>query len=121
MELQILETAFSVCQLKDFSKVDLSAPFTFTAATDKECALVCPTERVPDNVLAREDGWRAFRVAGVLEFSLVGILAKISAVLAARQISLFAVSTYYTDYALLKADRFDEAMTALEAAGYKII
>ena len=78
MKLQALPQAFTVCQVSDLSGVDFSRDFVFVTKTDEEVSLVCETECVPPNALAREDGWRAFRVSGVLEFSLVGILAKIS-------------------------------------------
>ena len=62
--------------------------------------LVCMTEHVPDNVTERDDGWKAFRIEGVLDFSLIGILSKISALLAENEIGIFAISTYNTDYIL---------------------
>ena len=121
MKLQALPQAFTVCQVSDLSGVDFSRDFVFVTKTDEEVSLVCETECVPPNALAREDGWRAFRVSGVLEFSLVGILAKISGILAEESISIFAVSTYNTDYLLVKAESFGRAMAALAKAGYAIL
>ena len=72
-------------------------------------------------LFCRENGWRAFRVEGVLEFSLVGVLAGITTVLAAHQIGIFAVSTYRTDYLLTKEENYENALTALEQAGYEIV
>ena len=83
MKLGVLKESFSVCKVASYECVDLEAPFVFTGSTDAEKSLVCPTSRVPAATLAREDGWRAFRVEGQLDFSLVGILARISSVLAA--------------------------------------
>jgi hypothetical protein len=71
--------------------------------------------------LARDDGWRMMRVQGVLDFSLVGILAKLSSVLAERRIGIFAVSTYNTDYILVKAENYERALAALAGAGYQIV
>lgn len=68
----------------------------------------------------REDGWRAFRAAGPLDFSLTGILAGIASVLAAAGIPIFAVSTYDTDYVLVKTERYEAALDALRAAGYDV-
>ena len=118
MNLQVLPQAFTVCQISDVSGVDFSREFVFLSRTDEELSLVCETSFVPANTLAREDGWRGFRVCGVLEFSLVGILAELSGILAKSGISIFAVSTYNTDYIFTKADVFDRAMAALSAAGY---
>jgi len=121
MNLQKLPQAFTVCQICDLSGIDFSREFVFVAKTDEEVSLVCETEFVPKTTLAREDGWRAFRVQGVLEFSLVGVLSSVSAVLTAAGISIFAISTYNTDYILTKADVFDCALRLLADAGYAIL
>ena len=118
MNLKILPQVFTVCQLPDVSGVDFSREFVYFSRTDEELSLVCETSFTPANTLAREDGWRGFRVCGVLDFSLVGILASISGILAAQGISIFAVSTYNTDYIFTKADVFDRAIAALSSAGY---
>ena len=75
---------------------------------------------VPGNTTERDDGWRAFRIVGVLDFSLVGILAGISEILAENRIGLFAVSTYNTDYILTKTENFERALDVLRNAGYAI-
>ena len=67
------------------------------------------------------DGWKAFRIQGVLDFSLIGILAKIATVLADNGISIFAVSTYNTDYVLIKKENYQKALEVLQTAGYKIV
>ncbi len=116
--IEPLDVDLSVCKVEDYSQVDICRPFCFTGSTDEEFSLVCPTELVPGNTTERDDGWRAFRIVGVLDFSLVGILAGISAVLAENKIGLFAVSTYNTDYILTKAENFEKAMDVLKSAGY---
>ena len=120
MTLKVLKGRFSVCRMEDFSRVDREAEWCFTARTDEEYSLVCPEGHVPENVLLRDDGWRVLRVEGVLDFSLVGILAGISDILAQANISLFAVSTYNTDYIFLKEERLEAALSALSEAGYVI-
>lgn len=120
MELEILPQEFSVCKVADFRGADLAAPFVFAASTDTEKSLVCPTALVPRETVAREDGWRAFRVAGTLDFSLVGILSSLSKTLADAGIGLFAVSTFDTDYILVKAAGFSRAIAALRAAGHEV-
>lgn len=82
---------------------------------------MCITDKVPANTTAREDGWKAFRVAATLAFSLVGILAKISAVLAENQIGTFCRFNVCTDYILTKKENFDKAAKALARAGYEIV
>lgn len=120
MKLKVFETALSVCKVEGLERVDFNHELTFVGITDEEVSLVCPTDVVPEHTTAREDGWQAFRIEGELDFSLVGILAKISGVLAEAQIGLFAVSTYNTDYILVKAADLDRALEALGKAGYEI-
>lgn len=111
--LETLETPFSVCKVTDYTQVDLEKPFVFTGTTDTEKSLVCPAEIVPENTVAREDGWRAFRICGELDFSLIGILAGITKVLADEKISVFAISTFNTDYVLVKENDFGKAIAVL--------
>lgn len=118
--IEPLDVDLSVCKVEDYSQADICRPFCFTGSTDEEFSLVCPTDMVPGNTTERDDGWRAFRIVGVLDFSLVGILAGISEILAENRIGLFAVSTYNTDYILTKAENYDRALDVLGKAGYTI-
>ena len=117
MRLQILPQEFSVCKVDDSSDIDLSDDFVFIGKTDREISLVCTTVSAPENCI-REDGWRAFRVAGDLDFSLVGIISKISGVLAEAGIGIFVISTYNTDYVLVKETNLDPAVRVLTEGGY---
>lgn len=119
--LEVLKTDFSVCKVTDYAGIDIDQPFVFTGCTDEEKSLVCPVELVPGNTTGRDDGWKAFRICGVLDFSLIGILAGIASVLAAERIGIFAVSTYNTDYILTKEENFARAIAALKEAGYRIL
>lgn len=120
MELKILKQDFSIGKLHDVSQADLQNEFCFFAKTDQENSLVCPTEFMPDDMIEREDGWRAFRIQGILDFSLIGILAKISSLLAEHKIGIFVISTYNTDYILTKAQNFERAVRVLADHGYEI-
>lgn len=120
MHLAKIDKDFSVCRLKDVTAVDLNAEFCFVGKTDEEISLVCLTEEVPDHALQREDGWKAFRIQGVLDFSLIGVLAKISSLLAEGGIGIFVVSTYNTDYILTKEEDHQRALDILAQAGYSI-
>lgn len=121
MEIERIHYCFSVCKVKDYSLVDLNDAYCFIEKTEEENALVCLTEHVPENVTAREDGWKAFRVRGMLDFSLIGILAKLASLLAEHQISIFALSTYNTDYILVKEEHYEQALKILSDAGYNIV
>ena len=119
MKLQVLPYDLTVCKVPSLADIDTGAGFFFIGKTDEEISLVCRTEDTPADTTDREDGWRGFRIAGILDFSLTGILAKISGVLAEKEIGIFAVSTYNTDYVLVKKENLDRAMEALSAAGYE--
>lgn len=121
MEIQKINYDFSVCKVKDYSLVNLDGEYCFIGKIDEENSLVCITEQVPENVITQDDGWKAFRIEGILDFSLIGILAKLAALLAENGISIFAISTYNTDYILIKQEKYEQALALLSAAGYNVI
>ncbi|MBE5960982.1 MAG: ACT domain-containing protein [Lachnospiraceae bacterium] len=121
MEMKRFEERFSVCKVRDYSEVNLADKFLFVGKTDEELSLVCLTDTVPSNTIEREDGWRAMRIQGELDFSLIGILSKISTILADNKIGIFAVSTYNTDYILVKEENYERALGLLKDNGYKIV
>lgn len=118
MELEILPQGFSVCKVKDFTDVSYEAGVYFIGKTERECSLVCETAYRPKECLKQEDGWRGFRIKGELDFSLTGILSKISSILAEAKIGIFAVSTYDTDYVFVKEEGFAKAVKELKKYGY---
>lgn len=120
MRIEVLEPEFTVCKVTDYSGVDLEGEFVFTGSTDVERSLVCPTTAVPDNTVSREDGWRAFRIVGQLDFSLVGVLASVTSALAAEGIPVFAVSTFDTDYVLVRSRDLSDAADALRGSGFEV-
>lgn len=121
LKLKKLNADFSVCKVKDYSQIDLSKDFCFTAKTDEENSLVCQTKDVPKNTTECSDTWKAFRIdEGMLDFSLIGILSKIANLLAQEKIGIFAVSTFNTDYIFTKSENFEKALKVLKSAGYEI-
>ena len=121
MELKKLPYDLTVCKVASLADVDLDGEFFFLGKTDEELSLVCRTEETPADTVERDDGWKGFRIEGVLEFSMVGILSKLSGILAENEIGLFAVSTYNTDYILVKEANFAKALEVLAAEGYTIV
>lgn len=120
MRLKTLPFDFTVCKLSKIDKINLNSEFCFIGKTDEEISLVCKTEDTPVDTIERDDGWRGFRIEGVLDFSLIGILSKLSAVLAESKIGIFAVSTYNTDYIFVKSENFGRALKVLLDAGYTV-
>jgi hypothetical protein len=87
--------------------------------TDEELSIVCPEDLVPREV-KKEGGWRVLKVEGPLDFSLTGVLASLTAPLASEGISVFALSTYDTDYLLVKEGKLEKAIQALREEGFEI-
>ncbi len=123
MNLKRISEEFSVCKLSGPAEIgtfDITSGFWFMGKTDEELSLVCETSSVPQNAAEREDGFLAFRIEGILDFSLIGILSKISTVLAEHGIGIFAVSTFNTDYILVKKENYEKALNHLVSAGYTV-
>ena len=121
MELIRLPHDLTVCKVADIADIDLGAGFYFIGKTDEELSLVCRTEDTPSRTLQREDGWKGFRIQGILDFSLIGILSALSGILARHEIGIFAVSTFNTDYILVKREQFEYALEVLSAEGYTVV
>lgn len=123
MKLQELPPILAVCRLDPASEIPIWAKtgrfFSLTQTPD-ELSIVCEQAVVPAGVQCEGD-WRVFKVVGPLDFSLTGILASIANPLAQAKISLFAVSTFDTDYVLVKNVDWTRALEALQAAKFEII
>ena len=121
MKLKVINETFSVCKIEDINKVNFEDSFCFVGKTDEELSLVCATKFAPSETIEREDGWRGFRIEGVLDFSLIGILSKLSTILAEEQIGIFAISTFNTDYLLTKEENFEKSIKVLSDNNINII
>jgi hypothetical protein len=122
MNLKLLEKEFAVCRLSPEAIIPnwaLPSSFLSISRTSAELSIVCEENLVPLDVKT-EAGWKVLRVEGTLDFSLTGILASILNPLAQAKISIFAVSTFDTDYVLVKIDNLEEACLALRSNGIKI-
>ena len=120
MVLKGLPYNLTVCKVAAISEIDMTSEFFFIGKTDEEISLVCKTEDTPSKTTKCEHGWKGFRIEGELDFSLIGILSKLSTILAEEKIGIFAVSTYNTDYILVKEEQFASAINALQNKGYEI-
>jgi uncharacterized protein len=121
LDLTVLRGTYAVCRLPPNSPAPewLTGNFRAVSWSGGETSVVCAERCVPGDVIA-ERGWRALVVRGPLAFGLTGVLASIAQPLAEAAISIFAISTYDTDYVLVKQDSLDAAVRALEAAGHRV-
>lgn len=120
MELKVLDKDFAVCKIDTIDKVNFTDTYFFLSKTDEEISLVCEESSIPDNCIGCEKGWKAFKIEGILDFSLIGILSKISTLLAKHNISIFAISTFNTDYILVKKEDFESAVQTFKNHNYNI-
>lgn len=120
LEIKVIDQDFSICKPENLSQIKWEEDYFFIGKTDEELSLVCSTESVSDNTLSRDDGWKAFRIQGVLDFSLIGILSRITTLLADNKIGVLSISTYNTDYILTKKENFEDALRVLSDNGYII-
>lgn len=120
MELRVLTERLSICRLGSTDGLDLGKDLYFIGKTKDEVSLVCPEEDVPSSATERVDGWRALMIVGPLDLSLIGILSRITTILADNGIGIFAVSTFDTDYILVREENLERAKDSLRAKGYVI-
>ena len=116
-ELRVLEGRWAICRLPADAKIP-ERFFSLTRTAD-ELSVVCAEDAAPEGVRC-ESGWRMLQVAGPLEFSLTGVLAGIASPLAEAAVSIFAISTFDTDYVLVKDEQLARAMGALRRAGHRV-
>jgi hypothetical protein len=123
MDLLLTQDPLAVCQLPGDAPIPAWASdarsLVSITRTPEELTIVCPAILVPPAV-KQEAGWRALKVAGPLDFGLTGVLASILDPLARAGVSIFAVSTYNTDYVLVPEAKVDTALQALRAAGHRL-
>ena len=121
LALTVLPATLAVCRLAPDSPIPDWASggvLSIAARTPDELSLVCADDAVPDGTVA-ERGWRALQVAGPLPFEMVGVMAALAVPLSEAQVSIFVVSTFLTDYLLVRAGDLDWAVQALRGAGHR--
>ena len=123
MKLVVLDDEFAVARLGPADPTPAwvaEGRLSSVTRTPEELSVVCVAAAVPTNVQA-ERGWRCLRVAGRLDFSLTGVLASIAVPLAVAELSIFVVSTYDTDYVLVRQESLMAAIGCLTAAGHEVV
>jgi hypothetical protein len=121
LTLNLLPTTLTVCRLDPNAPIPGWATGTFVSITRTvdELSIVCDQQKVPQDVRAERD-WRCFRVAGLLEFSMVGVIASLTGILAAANISVFVVSSFDTDFVMVREADVEKAMNVLRQAGHEV-
>lgn len=121
MKLKILNNTFSICQVDSLNNINLDKDFLFVGKTNEEISIVCDSNDIPDNSIKADNNWKCIKIDGILDFSLIGILSKISTILADNNIGIFVVSTYNTDYILVRKQNIELARKCLEENNYIFI
>ncbi len=122
LTLTLLPKTYSVCRLdkkEEIPKWALCSEFFSITKTMDELSIVTSQENVPAGI-KNQNNWKILKVEGPLDFSLVGILSKLSTILADNDISIFAVSTFDTDYILIGENNMAKGIEALREKGYII-
>jgi uncharacterized protein len=122
LTMKLLEEKYGVCRLEKDEPIPAwcqKGEFYSITKTSEELSIVCSQRYIPEDIKCERD-WRILKVEGPLDFSLIGILASISTLLAKSNISIFALSTYDTDYILIKGKDINNAITALRSEGYEV-
>lgn len=122
MRLRLLPGSYAVARLDPSTTLPpwaTSGGFWSVTRAGSELSIVCAEAAVPSEVTA-ERGWRALAVAGPLDFAVTGILHDLTAPLARAELSVFAISTYDTDYLLVRAATVEDAVAAMRAAGHVV-
>ncbi|MDV4149421.1 ACT domain-containing protein [Clostridium sp. AL.422] len=122
LNLKLLKGKYSVCRLYKNDEIPnwiFNEEFFSITRTEDEVSIVCLQDKVKEEIKCERD-WKVLKIEGPLDFSLIGILARISTLMANNDISIFAISTYDTDYILIKEEMIDRAIAVLENNNYKI-
>ncbi len=122
LTLSLLGDIFAICRVDANAKIPdwaYTGSFISITRTVEELSIVCPIAQVPSGIECNK-GWRCFKVEGSLDFSLTGILASLATPLAEAGVSIFAVSTYKTDYLMVKDTDKEKAIQILSQAGHQV-
>ncbi len=127
LSLTVLPDVYAVCRLDHEARLPDWVPlhgreaFVSVTWTAEELSIVCAEQHIPATLESYcERGWRCLKVLGPLDFALTGIVSGLTGVLAAVGISVFALSTYDTDYLLVRHESLERAIRALRLEGHEV-
>lgn len=123
LTLKLLKEKYGVCRLsaeESIPKWGKNSPFYSITKTVDELSIVCSQDCIPKDIKCEKD-WRVLKIQGTLDFSLIGVISSISTILAHEKISIFAISTFDTDYILVKDKDIDKTIVALTNKNYEIV
>jgi uncharacterized protein len=118
----VLPETFAICRLTKGTPVPSwvwAGSFSSITQTADEISIVCSQQRVPEEVTSNRD-WRCLKIAGPLDFSMTGVLSSLAVPLAEGGVSIFAISTYETDYLLVKQNDLEKALKLLSDSGHAV-
>ena len=123
LAFEVLPITLGVCKISPTQAIPqwaIQGEFFSVTKTTEELSIVCSEAVIPAGEIY-EKGWRALKIVGILDFSLIGILSVVSSVLASSGVSIFAISTYNTDYILVRDKDLAVAVQSLSGEGYDIL
>ncbi|MBN2852948.1 MAG: ACT domain-containing protein [Clostridia bacterium] len=121
MKIEVMKGIYQICKVTGIPEIRDTGFLMSVTITEEEISVVCLEEIKLEGVLSKETSFRVFKVAGPLDFSLVGIIAAISGILAEAEISIFTLSTFNTDYILVKENQMEKSIELLLQNNYEIV
>ncbi len=121
MKIKVLEQEFVICKIESFEEVSIHDEFCFISKTNDEISLVCTSRYIPNKVTNIQKGYRAFRFEEELNFNAIGTIAKVTSLLSLNEIQLLVISTFNTDYFLIKNTKLNKALDILSANNYSVV
>ena len=122
LKLSLLEDFFGICVFENNAPIPdwvVAASFCSITRTEKELTVVCPQNIIPADIEHERD-WRCFRIDGSFDLNQIGVISSLAAPLAQAGISIFVVSSYDTDYILVKEEKVEQAIAVLSGDGHSI-
>ncbi|MCL2580447.1 MAG: ACT domain-containing protein [Oscillospiraceae bacterium] len=120
IEFKKLDMEISICKLLTMGNINWQSPFVHLSKTDEEISLACITGQEPADAIAVEAGWAALRLPTTPDTSLVRLASELLDLLEKNKIGLFVLSTFNTDYLMIRQRNYEQAIQILSGAGYAI-